>query len=468
MTNHWRIFWALAVSVFLTPLDSSMASTVLPVITAALGTSLPTSQWVMLAYVLGQCCLLLPAGRLGDAWGFRRLYLAGIVVFLVGSGLCAVAPTIEFLIGARVVESVGGALINAMGAALITATFPLEERGRGLGVYSAVVYVAHTLGPGIGGVLAEAVGWRGVFTLSLPIGVAGFFLAFALVPPDRRPASRAAFDGPGAVLLAGMLLALLLVLSRGNTWGWRAGRTLALAGTAGALGLAFVVREARAPVPLLDLALFRDRLFAAATASAVLNYMGMYTITLLTPFYLIQVRGIPPSVAGSLLMTMPVAMALVAPWAGWLSDRLGSRPLASVGMAVLTASLLWLRTVDETTGAAGLVARLAGAGLGLGLFTSPNTSAIMAAVPPKDQGVAGGMVATARTLGTGLGVATAGAVFSARAATYRGLGWAEPAAGLVAYGDALMVVAGLTALGVVTSLLRGPSRQSARRARTEA
>jgi EmrB/QacA subfamily drug resistance transporter len=392
-------------------LDSSIVNVALPSILADFQVSLALVEWVPNAYLLAITGLLLAFGRLADIHGQRRVFLAGLAVFTVGSGLCAASGTALQLIAARVVQGTGAAMVMACSAAIVTAVFPPEQRGRGLGLVGTTVALGLTSGPALGGLLLGLSGWRSLFLLNLPVGVLGMALTVRFLPPLRFGREHQAFDFLGAILLTLGCTALLLALNRGPEWGAAAALTVAAAGAAGLA--AFALREAKVREPLLELRLFRNRGFAAATAAAVLSYLAGFVAVLLTPFYLTHVRELGPRDMGLTLTVAPLVMTLVAPWAGAVSDRVGYGRLTAWGLAVRAASLLALLLLGPATAFGWVLAALALLGAGSGLFNPPNTSAIMGSVPQERLGIAGGVAAVARNLGMVLGISLGGATFSA-------------------------------------------------------
>jgi EmrB/QacA subfamily drug resistance transporter len=445
----------VAFGAFMAPLDSSIVNTVLPLIAREFRADVLLIEWVVLAYLLSLSSLVLIGGRLGDVFGEKPLYVVGFALFTLSSMLCGLAVGVGSLVAARVLQAVGGALMIAIGPAILTRTFPASQRGQALGIQASVVYIGLTVGPGLGGAIASALGWRWVFFINVPIGVVAIAVALGVLPSAQRMTRSGGFDFVGAFAFILSLFSLVLALSRGAAWGWTS-RVVVIAGAASTLAaVLFFIAELRRPRPFLDLRLFRHRLLAAATISAMLNYMATSTTAFLTPFFLIQGNHMAPAHAGSLLMAMPLVMAMVAPMSGWLSDRIGSRVPTVAGMACLATGMFLLGQVGVAGSDRQIVVRLALVGLGIGLFTSPNNSAIMGAVPLTHQGLGSGIVATARTMGNVLGVAISGSLFGAEVQKLLAVFGQEPLAVIGAYRDALTIGAGIALAGAFTSLIRG-------------
>jgi len=447
--RRW-VLVTIGIGTFMSALDGSVVNTLLPVLGRELGTDVAGVEWVTTIYLLVISGLLLSVGRAGDLFGHRRLYLAGFVLFVLGSALCGLAGSAHALVALRAVQALGAAMLMATAPAILTRSFPAGQRGRALGALGTFTYLGLTVGPSLGGWLAGAFGWRSVFYINIPIGVLAIALALRAIADDRVTRRGERFDFVGAALFTAGLVALLVALNQGHAWGWSSPAAVALLAAATLLLVAFVRLERRQSSPMLDLSLFRSRVFSASVASALLNYACVYAVLFVLPFLLIDGRGLSAQQAGLVLTAQPIVMAIVAPLSGSLSDRVGSRGPATLGMLLLTAGLVCLGLLVPHGALGAIAAALALVGLGVGMFVSPNNSALMGAAPRHRQGIASGVLATARNVGMVLGVGFAGAVFTtvvARAAT--------PAAGLPAGVRAsLLAVAGLAALGTIASATR--------------
>lgn len=414
--NKWSVLLAIGVGTFMSALDGSVVNTILPVIRSTFQSDVASVEWVVVIYLLVLSGLLLTFGRLGDLRGHRSVYLWGFIIFTASSALCGLAPTAAWLVFFRGVQALGAAMIASNAPAILTSAFPASERGKALGMQATMTYLGLTVGPSLGGWLAHAFTWRSVFYINVPVGLAALWLSWRSVPRDGRTANGERFDMPGAVLFLAGLVALLLGLNQGHNWGWTSPAIIGLlAGAALLLGV-FVWLEGRVAHPMLELSLFSRPLFSAAVSSAVLNYISLYSILFLMPFYLIQGRGLNTAQAGLLLTAQPLVMAVVAPLAGTLSDRIGSRLPATFGMLVLAAGLVLLAQLAPDAPLGWVSLGLAVCGLGIGMFVSPNNSALMGSAPRGRQGIAAGMLATARNMGMVLGVGLAGAILSTHVA----------------------------------------------------
>ena len=320
--------------------------------------------------------------------------------------------TAPMLIAARALQALGAAMVFSNSPALLTKNFPATQRGQALGLQSMMTYLGLTVGPSLGGWLTMQFSWRAVFFINVPIGLLALWLSVRYIPHDAPSESPEPFDLTGAATFMIGLVVLLLALNQGHAWGWTSPSIVAMLIAAFVIGAIFLRIEQRVPSPMLDLSLFRQRLFSAAAASAVANYVCIYSVLFLTPFYLIQGRGFDPAQAGLLLTAQPVLMAISAPLSGTLSDKIGSRLLGTLGMVILALGVFLLSRLGAMSSYADIVLALAIVGLGTGIFSSPNNSALMGAAPRHQQGIAASVLATARNGGMVLGVGLAGATFA--------------------------------------------------------
>jgi EmrB/QacA subfamily drug resistance transporter len=457
LDRKWWVLIAVGVGSFMTALDGSVVNTILPIVSRAFGAGVATIEWVVTVYLLVVSGLLLSFGRLGDMRGHKPVYVSGFVLFVLGSALSGLAPSAEILIVSRGLQAIGGAMLLANAPAILTGAFPAAQRGQALGLQATLTYLGLTTGPSLGGWLATRLTWRAVFYINVPVGLLAIALSLAFVPRDAPPEHAKRFDMAGALTFIVGLVSLLLALNKGVTWGWLSAPTLLLLVVSFAALVTFVNLELRSREPMLDLSLFRTRLFSAATASAVMNYICLYSILFIMPFYLIQGRGLSPAQAGLLLTAQPLIMAIAAPISGTLSDRIGSRTPGTLGMLILAGGLLLLSRLGPGSPFAYIALGLAVSGLGTGIFISPNSSALMGAAPRNRQGVASGIMATARNVGMVLGVGLAGAVFTTVLAHGQASGLST--ALFSAVSSAYMVAGGVALLGALTSFVRGGRQQ---------
>ncbi|WP_224361725.1 MFS transporter [Hyalangium versicolor] len=444
---------AVGVGTFMSALDGSVVNAILPVMREALHTDVATIEWVVTVYLLSVSGLLLGFGRLGDVRGHKGVYVLGFGGFVISSALCGMAPGVHALIAFRALQAVGAAMLFANSPAILTKSFPAEKRGRVLGLQAMMTYLGLTVGPSLGGWLTQTFGWRSIFYINVPVGIVAVALSLRFVPRDVPAEAGESFDWTGAVLFLAGLVALLLGLNQGHAWGWGSPAIVALLAGAAVLLAIFVAVERRVRAPMLDLSLFRHATFSAATASALLNYICIYSLVFLLPFYLLQARSMNPAQAGLLLTAQPLVMMVAAPLSGALSDRIGSRWPAIVGMTVLSAGLLLESFLSPQTSLTHIALGLAVCGLGTGVFIAPNNSALMGAAPRHRQGIASGVLATARNVGMVLGVGLAGAILTTMLTGHSEPDSAEALSLAVSRG--LQVAAGVAAVGVLFAAIRG-------------
>lgn len=410
--GSWWILVAVGAGTFMSALDASVVNVALPAMRTSLGADVAAIQWVVTVYLLTVSGTLLGFGRLGDLKGHRRVYLWGFGFFVAGSLLCAVSRTVVLLSAFRGLQAFGAAMLFANSAAILTAGFPPERRGRVLGLQATLTYLGLTVGPPLGGWLADSFGWPSIFLINVPIGVIAILLSLRFIPADAPVTGSERFDFAGALAFLIGLTALMVALNQGHAWGWTSPATLGLAAGAIVALSGFLWIERHTEHPMLDLSLFRSRTFSATTTSALLNYVTAYTVVFITPFYLVLGRGLTSGRAGSVLAVQSVVMATVAPLSGTLSDRIGSRIPAVSGMVVLSGAMVWLASLGAEAPLAEVATALALVGLGTGIFISPNTSALMGAAPRTRLGIASGVLAEARNVGMVLGIGMAGAVLT--------------------------------------------------------
>jgi EmrB/QacA subfamily drug resistance transporter len=454
----------------MTTLDASIVNIGLPSIAHAFHTPLDGAvEWIIICYLVMIGGLLLTFGRLSDIIGRSPIWMAGLVVFAIGSAVCGAAPSLELLIAARALQGLGGALILSTSTALLSGAVPETQRGHALGWGAVAIALGASAGPTIGGFLTAYETWRWIFYVNVPVALLAVLATLRLLPP-RIERGVGTFDVSGALLLAIALTALNLGLSFGQEWGWTSPRTLGtlFSGVASLVAAVFV--ERRSADPIIDLKLFKNRVFVSAVVSLLCAMLALFAIGFLFPFYAEQLRGFSTKDVGLLLTPYPVAMAVVAPLAGALSDRVGSRWLAPLALAITAVALLLMTQLGATSATSAMAWRLALAGLGMGLFQAPNTSALMSAAPASEQGMASGIFATARITGQAVSVAVAGAVFAGLGGAAAGSAMASTPVGdaarpaleaefLRAFHAALAVCAAFAAFGALAALLRGEDRR---------
>jgi EmrB/QacA subfamily drug resistance transporter len=457
-----------ALAAFMATLDSSIVNVALPTLAVEFRADVKVVAWVVQSYLLTTMALLLVGGRLLDLLGERRLFAAGFAIYTAGSALCALSISIHMLIAARAFQGMGAAVLMSSNQGLVARSFPPGLRGRALGLVGTVVSVGLASGPPLGGLLISSLGWRSIFYLNVPIGIAAVIYSLRIFDP--LPAAGSAgrekdrgFDWPGAVLIAAGLSSLFVALDLAVDRAWTDGAVIVLVAASLAILGVFLAHEKRSACPLLDLTLFTSRFFTQSCLAAFLVFASMISAMILMPFYLQNVLGFAPGKVGLVMTAVPVAMLLAAPLAGWLSDLIGPRIPATSGLALVGAGLLLLSGLDADFSVPRILWRLGLIGVGMGFFGSPNSNAILSSVPGRSVGSASGLAALMRTAGIAFGIA-----FSATAFTYFRNQAALEAAGLgregfelerTLYLEGIVPVFGLAAavvaVNIVNSMTRG-------------
>ena len=418
-SKKWYVLSAVGMGVFLATIDGSIVNISLPTLVSSFQTDFALVQWVVLAYLLTVTTLMLGIGRLADIYGKKPIYTTGFIVFTIGSVLCGLSPTIHTLIGFRVLQAIGAAMIMALGMAITTEAFPPSERGRALGITGTIVSVGIAVGPTLGGLIVKNLSWHWIFFVNLPVGIIGTFMVVRYVPAFKPPGGQR-FDYWGALTLCISLLSLLVALTLGQRLGFGDRTVLLLIGSFVVFLTVFISLELRIEQPMIDLRLFRNSLFSVSLATGFIIFICLSGTLILMPFYIQNVLGYDPQQTGLLMATVPVALGIIAPISGNLSDRFGSRPITVAGLTVLTIGFLGVSSLDAETTTLGYVIRFLPVGLGMGIFQSPNNSAIMGAAPRNRLGIASGMLAVTRTLGQTTGIAMLGALWAGQVFKYVG------------------------------------------------
>ena len=463
----WWVFGAIGIGTFMSALDSGSVLVALPDIEAHFGTDLPTVQWVILGYALAISVLLLPMGRLGDIVGRKEVYIGGFAVFVGAAAVAGFSPTLQVLIGAKVVQGIGSAMIQGNMMAAIISAFPDAERGKALGTHLSVVGTGVIAGPALGGFLVSALGWRAVFLVNVPTGLVAIaatalILSGGQTSQQNADGSRSTFDWVGAVLSGLSLLAFLLVFGNGYRVGWTSLEVLA--GWASAvllLGL-FIWWELRTPSPMLDLRLFQRKLVGLGVAAGWVSFLGTSAARFMMPFYLQRVLEYSPRDIGLMMIPPALCMAIAGPFAGRLSDRYGWSRLTTTGLILsAVASFIMATQLRPDSSAVLVVTVLMLQSTGTGLFHSPNSSSIMSAVERSRYGVISALTQLMRNSANVTSIALATTVV---VVTMGSLG-VEPSLDVVspAVADAFVtglhrafyLMGGLLVLGVVICLVRG-------------
>jgi EmrB/QacA subfamily drug resistance transporter len=410
--RKWWTLAAVAFGLFMIMLDNTVVNVALPSIQRDLHISISELEWVVTAYALTFAALLITGGKLADLFGRRRLFMVGLVVFTLSSLACGLAPTATFLIGARAVQGTGAALMNPATLSIVTATFPPKERGQAIGIWAGVSALALAIGPLAGGLIVDNISWNWIFFVNVPVGAVGLVVSRLVIKESRDTSHEQSIDLPGLLTSGLGLFALTYALIEGNRHGWTSAEILGLFAAAAALLVAFVAIEHRSRLAMLDLSLFRIGAFSGANTVAMLVSLGMFGVFFFVSLYVQNILGYSPTQAGAIFLPMTLLIIVVAPIAGRMSDRIGSRWLMGAGMTIVGISLLLYQRVTVHSDFWTLLPSLLLGGIGMAMTMSPMTSAAMGAVPVDKAGVGSGVLNSFRQLGGSLGIALMGAILS--------------------------------------------------------
>ena len=408
--GKWWVMAVIGTGILMGALDMSIVNVSLPTLVGQLNTEFGTIQWVILGYVLVITSMVMTAARLADMIQKKKLYIVGLIVFTISSLLCGFSPNVGFLIFSRVLQGLGAVIMQAVGIAIIVEVFPPKERGRAMGIIGSVISVGISIGPAIGGIIIGEVGWRWIFFVNAPIGLIALFIGLKALPSTAPLQPNQRFDMPGAAILLIALVCFSLGMTMGQNHGFGTGvvRVLLVIFVFGVMFFLFV--EKKGTHPMVDLTLFKDPRFCLNLLLCFLSFIILGGIFIM-PFFLELVKHYPITQIGLLMMATPAFMGIVAPFSGMLSDRFGTRGISIAGLFVITAACFGISTMHADVTVYGYLLRMMPLGIGMGMFQSPNNSAIMGAVPPKRVGVASGLMSLARSLGHITGLPLMGSIF---------------------------------------------------------
>jgi EmrB/QacA subfamily drug resistance transporter len=462
--RKWWTLGAVALGLFMIMLDNTVVNVALPTIQRDLDAGLSELEWIVSGYALTFAALLLTGGKLADLLGRRLVFVAGLAIFTGSSLVCALAPTAGFLIGARVVQGAGAALMNPATLSIITAVFPPRQRGTAIGIWVGVAASALAVGPLVGGLLTEHAGWSSIFYVNVPIGAVAIVASFLLIDESKDGSREQRLDLPGLVTSGIGLFALTYGLIEANAYGWSSSRIVGAFAIAAVSLTAFVVLERRQRLPMLDLSLFRSGTFTGANTVVLLVVLAMFGVLFFVSLYMQNILGYSAVQAGAAFLPMTLLIMLVAPIAGRISDRVGSRWLLAVGMTLVGAQLLYLSRlgVDENYWA--LVPAMLIGGIGMPAVMTPATAAGLSGVPIDKAGVGSAVLNSSRQVGGSMGIALIGAIMAheiggsrTAEAFVHGLSVALEVAAGIAFVGALVAVLLVRTHALPKPAARGPS-----------
>jgi EmrB/QacA subfamily drug resistance transporter len=476
---RWWVFSTIAIGTFLSVVDHGSVQVALPSIERHFGADLPAVQWVVVGYALAISVLILPMGRLGDIVGRKQVYVGGMVIFVVAAVLAGASPNLDTLIGAKIIQGVGSAMVQSSGIAMVVSAFPGTERGMALGTHLSVVGAGAVAGPAIGGLLVSVFGWQAVFFANVPAGIFTIFISGLILPLDKPEPSAVGeapqrFDWGGAVFSGLALLAFLLVVGNGNRVGWTSGLVVSGAAVAILAGVAFVWWELRSPSPMLDIRLFKRKLVSLGVAAGWFSFLGSSASRFMMPFYLQRVLEMEPWKVGLLLIPPALCLVLLGPITGRLSDRFGWWGLTVGGLSISAAAwIIMATTLTESSPVLLIVILLMAQSTGTALFNSPNNSSILSAVDRAQYGVVSALTQLVRNSANVTSIAIATTVVVATMSS-RGI---EPSLDAVspAVADAFVaglrwafwMMGGLLMVGISLAAIRGGRPQPAQEIRPE-
>jgi EmrB/QacA subfamily drug resistance transporter len=410
--KKWWTLMAVAFGLFMIMLDNTVVNVALPSIARDLKIGISELEWIVTGYALVFAALLITGGKLADMFGRRKIFVIGLAIFSLSSLACGLAPSASFLIGARCAQGIGAALMNPATLSIITATFPAKQRGQAIGIWAGVSALALAIGPLVGGLIVDNIGWNWIFFVNVPIGVLGIVVSLLVINESRDTSHEQSIDLPGLLTSGLALFSLSYALIEGNSKGWASAEILGLFVAAAVFLAAFVVLEKRQRLPMLDLSLFKIPSFVGANVVALLVSLGMFGVFFFVSLYVQNVLGFSPTKSGAIFLPMTVLIILIAPIAGKLSDRIGGRWLMGGGMATLGVSLLLYQRIGLDSTFWTLLPSLILGGIGMAMTMSPMTSVAMASVPVDKAGVGSGVLNSFRQIGGALGIAVMGAILA--------------------------------------------------------
>ena len=412
--RKWWTLAAVSFGLFMIMLDNTVVNVALPAIQEDLGIGLSELQWIVTGYALTFAALMLIGGKLADAYGRRLIFVLGIVVFTGASLWCGLASSGDMLITARIVQGAGAAMMNPATLSIIAATFPPRERGTAIGIWAGVSALALAIGPLVGGLLTEHLSWHWIFFINVPVGVLGIVASYLLID-ESKDETHESLDLPGLATSALGLFSLTYGLIEANSYGWTSARIVGSFAIAAVSLVGFVLIERRSRAPMLDLTLFRSGTYAGANLAMLLVALSMFGVFFFVSLYMQNVLGYSAVQAGAAFLPMTLLIILIAPIAGRLSDRYGSRWLMSGGMILLGIQLLYFSQLGPDAGFWDLLPAFLVGGLGMSLSMTPTAAAATRAVPVEKSGVGAAVLNAMRQVGGSLGIALMGAIVAAEA-----------------------------------------------------
>ena len=461
----WIVLATVSTAHFSAALDLSIIVVSFPHLAKLFNTDASVIVWLNIAFSIAELGLLLTLARIGDTIGRKKVYVIGLSLYTLGLIFCSISPNITQLIMARIVQGAGAATTLTIGSAIVVAVFPRSQQGRAIGILGMLMAVGLIAGPALGGFILGALDWQGIFYTRIPIGIISLILALIIIKEQKESHARLQLDIGGAFTLLGGTSSLLLYLNLGSEWGYLSTKSIALAIVAVILIWLFFYLERRAAQPVLDLRLFKNRVFSMANATNIIHMIATVVVPTLLPFFLINGLLLPPSTVGMLMALIAVPPVIFSPLSGWLSDKIGNRIPMVVAMSLGTITLFLASSLGIASSLLNIAVVMLLAGVGMGIFMAPNQSAIVGAAPRQNLATAMGVANMMRLLGSSIGTAGAGTLYTSQLLLNQtklaGQGvdptWIERIAVVESFQFILLLAAVLSFAAILTSIFTGGS-----------
>jgi EmrB/QacA subfamily drug resistance transporter len=450
--RKWWTLAAVSFGLFMIMLDNTVVNVALPSMAADLGVGLSELEWIVTGYALTFASVMLTGGKLADLFGRRLIFVVGLAIFTGASLACGLAESEHVLIGARMVQGVGAALMNPATLSIIAATFPPRQRGMAIGIWAGVSALALAIGPLVGGLLTQHLSWHWIFFVNIPVGILAIVASFVLIKESKDESAEQRLDLPGLLTSGLGLFSLTYGLIEANTYGWTSGRIVGAFVFGAAMLVAFVLLETHQRLPMLDLSLFRNPTFAGANLAVLLVALAMFGVFFFVSLYMQGILGYSAVQAGAAFLPMTILIILIAPIAGKASDKIGSRLLMTAGMVLVAAQLIWFSRQDEHSSYTNLLPGLIVGGMGMALVMTPSAAAAIRALPVDKSGVGSAVLNAFRQVGGSVGIALMGAIMAHQIGGLKGPEvFRDPARFIEGFSTTLLVAAAIALLGAVVS-----------------
>ena len=452
--RKWWTLAAVAFGLFMIMLDNTVVNVALPAMASDLGVGLSELEWIVTGYALTFASVMLTGGKLADLFGRRLIFVVGLAIFTGSSLACGLAESENVLIGARIVQGVGAALMNPATLSIIAATFPPHQRGMAIGIWAGVSALALAIGPLVGGLLTQHLSWHWIFFVNVPVGILAIVASFVLIKESKDESAEQRLDLPGLLTSGIGLFSLTYGLIEANTYGWTSGRIVGAFVLGVVMLVAFVLLETHQRLPMLDLSLFRSGTFAGANLAVLLVALAMFGVFFFVSLYMQGILGYSAVQAGAAFLPMTILIILIAPIAGKTSDKVGSRLLMTAGMLLVAAQLIWFSRQDEHSTYMSLLPGLIVGGVGMALVMTPSAAAAIRSLPVDKSGVGSAVLNAFRQVGGAMGIALMGAIMAHQIGGLKGPEvFRDPERFIDGFSTSLLVAAAIAVLGAVVSFV---------------